>query len=257
MHLLHLEGKIAFSLATGTMTNRSKVADKSDYQVKNGANDSCVNSGDYFSKGCYNPKRSTNFKASDALRADLEALFLAGYQRDNGDKSNANKYTPIQALAFLSNLKMSNGRRKYSTDVNNNNGPLPSKSFIKSWFSRRVLSYRNELLLQQSDYNTLSEKDLRARIRNEFSEEITRFSQKGFLKLLLKYHHKVHNGIIHPSLDTTDVAIMKAECIKLQIPFEGKEALIHLLDLKYNLSKMPKQTENTRAVINSTLEAAT
>ena len=76
------------------------------------------------------------FRASEALKADLEALFLEGFEKD-GPKQGKNKYTPDQAFVFLRNLKMNNGRRKYSFHPSNKNGSLPSTLYIQGWFSRR------------------------------------------------------------------------------------------------------------------------
>ena len=72
---MHLSGKFAFTLATGTMTNRSD-----DANTKT-------------TDGCYNTVRKTAFSASSALLDDLEALFIAGNSRKNGAKRGQNKYT--------------------------------------------------------------------------------------------------------------------------------------------------------------------
>lgn len=81
-------------------------------------------------------KSKPSFRASAALLLDLEALFLQSFDTE-GPKKGKNKYTPDQALVFLQNLKNNDGRRKYSYDKQNDNGPLPTKQYIQGWFSRR------------------------------------------------------------------------------------------------------------------------
>lgn len=98
----------------------------------------------FFGTGFYRKRRKDrtpqNFHASKELFMDLEALFLDGETRDgvNGGKLNASKYTADDAQARLANMVQSNGRRKYSPDPSNPNGPLPTISYIRNWFSRRA-----------------------------------------------------------------------------------------------------------------------
>ena len=63
-------------------------------------------------------------------------LFLEGFYTD-GPKQGKNKYSAQEALAHLANLKLENGRKKYSHDISNRNGPLPSVQYIKAWFHNR------------------------------------------------------------------------------------------------------------------------
>jgi hypothetical protein len=139
-HDLHLSGKFAFSLATGSRTNRSNFINQSRTLVI----EKCVSEpllhddvdSSWFEVGCYRKRRKEPFRASKSLKADLEALFLAGFQTD-GPKRGKNKYSPEQAVAFLKNLTLGNGRRKYGYDKGNINGPPPSKLYIQAWFGRR------------------------------------------------------------------------------------------------------------------------
>lgn len=139
VHQLHLSGRFAFCLATGTMTNRCNAANTTAVDVKDGKSEPRehdeVNS-DWYKPGCYRAPERSYFRATNALIDDLEALFLDGFRRD-GAKKGSNKYTPERALAFLRNLRLPSGRRKYSPDKSNSNGPLPATEYIKSWFSRR------------------------------------------------------------------------------------------------------------------------
>ena len=135
-HKLHLSGKFAFSLATGSKSNRSSAINKERIIQVNETNIIPRKRTDWFQDGCYNKQRKKKFKASDALKEDLENLFLEGFITD-GPKQGKNKYTGLSALLFLKNLKLANGRRKYSNDKSNKNGALPTKEYIKQWFSNR------------------------------------------------------------------------------------------------------------------------
>ena len=90
----------------------------------------------WFDDGCYRKHRKKKFQASDDLEQDLEVLFLEGFQTE-GPKKGKNKYTPEQALAYLKNLKLPNGRWKYSNNKENPCGPLPTKLYIQGKFSRQ------------------------------------------------------------------------------------------------------------------------
>ena len=175
MHLLHLEGNIAFCLATGSMTNRCESADKKGVVIRDG--NEYINSEVWFEKGCYNTVRSKNKRATKALREDLEGLFLAGFQRENTEKSGASKYSPVEALTYLLNSKKPDGRRKYSFDVDNENGPPPSVNYLKNWFSRRAKKYREEreginnkatYNEGRNDYENMTEDQLKKLLRSQF-----------------------------------------------------------------------------------------
>ena len=167
IHELHLSGTFAFSLATGTRKNRSKYVTTNPTEVRLCTENPSVHEFvdlSWFSDGCYRTKKYKSFSASDTLKVDLEALFLQGFQTEGPKKGN-NKYTPDQALAFLKNLKKSDGRRKYSHDSNNRNGPLPTKQYIQGWFSRRKAKMaeeekkRAEAMKQLQDQNATNAMD--------------------------------------------------------------------------------------------------
>ena len=89
----------------------------------------------WYANGCYHKvDKQKNFRSTRSLRADLEYLFISGFNSD-GLKRGKNKFNPKQALAFLKNLKIGNGRRKYSNVEGNIHGQLPTKAYIWSWFS--------------------------------------------------------------------------------------------------------------------------
>ena len=115
VHLLHLSGKFAFTLATGSMTNRCDATNTAGTCIIAGKQKPRVHADvrpDWCKPGCYRKHARTNFSASNALVDDLEALFLDGFRRD-GAKKGSNKYTPESALTFLRNLRTANGRRKF------------------------------------------------------------------------------------------------------------------------------------------------
>ena len=153
---MHLSGKFAFSLATGTMTNRSDDANTKTTAIQMGPEPRMSHDVDssWYSDGCYNTVRKTAFNASSALLDDLEALFIAGNSRKSGVKRGQNKYTGDEAHTFLRNLKLSNGRRKYSNAPKNDNGPLPTASYISSWFSRRkqkMVEQESQMFVSQEE----------------------------------------------------------------------------------------------------------
>jgi hypothetical protein len=139
VHELHLSGRFAFTLAVGSRRNRSGFVEKE----RGGPTiepakiaPKCSITQDWYSSGCYRKRSKPQFRASPALKDDLETLFIQGFQID-GPKKGRNKYTPEQALATLKNLKTDDGRRKYSHVAGNRNGHLPTKQYIQGWFSRR------------------------------------------------------------------------------------------------------------------------
>ena len=115
--------------------------------------------------GCYRSTRDRNLRSintkSYALKCDLEMLCRLGEQKNNNAgsvKLNAAKYTPESALVYLSNLKDDEGRRKYKS--NSNNGPLPEKAAVRSWFSGRANGRIKPINLNAGHYHGKSAKDL-------------------------------------------------------------------------------------------------
>lgn len=141
VHELHLSGKFAFTLAVGSRRNRSGFVQKERggptiEPAKKAPNHFGSVTQYWYSSGCYRKRSKDQFRATPALKDDLETLFIQGFQTD-GPKKGRNKYTPEQALVTLKNLKIDDGRRKYSHAASNRNGPLPTKQYIQGWFSRR------------------------------------------------------------------------------------------------------------------------
>lgn len=143
-------GKWALALACGSMPNRCQAMSQ-DIVIENGTlGDKPLHSSvpnDWFSRGCYrrDTRKKNTFRASLELVKDLQLLYLAGERRDGGgEKKNASKYTPSQAIARLANMKDEQGRRKYSYRQGNPNGPLPSEAYVRSWFSRQKSSKKKD-----------------------------------------------------------------------------------------------------------------
>lgn len=247
LHRLHLEGRLAFCLATGSMINRSSAVNKSNHDVQVGSSTfqiwseetcSVVNSTEiplWCKKGCYNTTRKTVFTGSAVLREDLEKLFLQGYDRGSAEKSSANKYTPAEAYTYLANLKLPNGRRKYSYAQSNKNGELPTTQYIKQWFSNRANSYKQEVLLQQREYGSVALNILKKAIREVF--EIPRLSEKIILGLLVKQHSTLFPETRVSRRVYDDVSQLKAFCEENSVPFQGKEALVKILQMKDQIEK--------------------
>ena len=106
VHQLHLSGNFAFSLATGTRTNRSSAINKErKFVVKEGSNpvEHKFVDTSWFANGCYVKYRKSPFNASESLKIDLENLFQEGFISD-GPKQGKNKYTGMTALTYLKNL---------------------------------------------------------------------------------------------------------------------------------------------------------
>ena len=243
LHEIHLSGTMSFSLSIGSLPNRSKAADNFAFKVIRGKE--IKEHHHWFKKGCYNSVRKTPYRASQILLDDLEALFLAGYQIDHNEKSAANKYTPAQALAFLSNLKLDDGRRKYSHDKTNLNGSLPSIKYIKSWFARRVKRGNEEQLnLSNKSYVEMNEENLRKIVKSRFC--LGRISEKALLKSMLGAYHSLNYIDEYDTKGNLDTSQMKLICKALSLPdiYTDKEFLVRLLELKDRCELIEKESDD-------------
>ena len=286
---MHLSGKFAFSLATGTMTNRSDDANTKTTTIQRGKKPrlSCDVDASWYSDGCYNTVRKTAFSASSALLDDLEALFIAGNSRKNGAKRGQNKYTGDEAHTFLRNLKLSSGRRKYSNDAENANGPLPTASYISSWFSRRkqkmvdqesqqMLVSRDDEVDDDTDINNIplytadnyagqQESSLRAMVRKRLNLDGTRerLKEETILRNQLMFYDELnmtgHEGESqkYPSL----LKKLQNICKKRQLPIGiGMETYISFLRLHDKVHRMRCHSVYDgrildREIIDTTIEA--
>ena len=246
MHLLHLDGNLAFCLATGTMTNRCNATDTKGVHIRDG--NQMIENKDWFKKGCYNSVRRMNKRATKALLADLEYLFLVGLQRDNIEKSGASKYTPWQALTYLLNLKMPDGRRKYSFDSENQNGPPPSIKYLKSWFSRRARQQELEVVEkknsssdnQGTNYSSMTIAKLRKKTRSRFS--LGRITKKQLMLVLLATYNDLESIPEYKEQVKEHAAVDDLEkiCRKLSLPvdLDKIETYVKLFELQDRVEKM-------------------
>ena len=142
LHICHMKGDFAFSLATGgggTIKNRLTVGVKIEVDDgKEEVREHAVFSHSWFAPGFYRRENAKRFLPTKSLIQDLQRLFLEGEDRSHGgSKRNASKYSPEMALSCLRNMKLQgSGRRKYSPQPDNINGPLPTIQYIKGKFSR-------------------------------------------------------------------------------------------------------------------------
>ena len=243
MHLLHLDGNLAFCLATGTMTNRCNAIDTKGVSIRDG--NQTIENKDWFKKGCYNSVRRMNKRATKVLLADLEYLFLVGLQRDNIEKSGASKYTPWQALTYLLNLKMPDGRRKYSFDSENENGPPPSTKYLKSWFSRRARQQGAEVTENISKnegnkYGNMTLAKLKKLARSRF--ELGRITKKQLMLLLLAAYNDLESipQYKKDNIEHADFNNLEEICRKLRLPFgvDKIETYVKLFELQDRVEKM-------------------
>ena len=242
MHLLHLDGNIAFCLATGSMTNRCEATDANGVTIRDG--DEAIKNKVWFKRGCYNTVRKKNVRASKALLADLEYLFLAGLQRDNIEKGGANKYTPLEAVTFLLNLKLPDGRRKYSHDDDNKNGPPPTVKYVKSWFARRArqeVENSNGMSTRENEgsegcYKNMSLLKLKSMARSQFG--MKRVTRKRISMLLLELYNELENIPDYESLVKESNFEKQCEILKLCCDENDKSTYIKLFELRDRVEKM-------------------
>lgn len=245
MHLLHLDGNLAFCLATGAMTNRCDATDMKGMKIRDGNQE--IEEEDWFKRGCYNSVRRTKKRATKALVTDLEYLFLAGLQRGNLQKGGASKYTPLEALTYLLNLKTPDGRRKYSFAKDNKNGPPPSVKYLKTWFSNRAKkeTEKNEDegiatgTNKEINYDNLSLAKLKKMNRSRL--KIKKITRKKIMLVLLDTYN-ILEGFPEHSRNLTDESIgnLEAKCKELRLPFDidKVETFRKLLELRDEVDKM-------------------
>lgn len=216
------KGKWAFCLACGALTNRdSEVAEKYDIQTVDGfpsfAN---LDLSTYFSQGSYRKgnkqHKKKQFRASPALLADLEMLFLEGESRDDakGPKSKASKYSPEQAISILANL-MDGNRRKYRQG--GSHGSLPTLSFVKGWFSRRKLKGATELEFKSDDkFEKMNKNQLKEECTKVFGHDV--LQTKGMLIKLLETDDYIRDGGTDGCYGNADIQLLKKECQIRKLP---------------------------------------
>jgi len=286
MHLLHLSGKFAFSLATGSMTNRCDVTDMKGMVIEDGLEKPRQHTEireEWYATGCYRRSERNYTHVSASLIDDLEALFMEGFCRD-GEKKGTNKYTAEQARAFLLNLRLPGGRRKYSHDSKNENGPLPTVIYIKSWFSRRKSKMANEerarkerqtnqavAIRNEREGNEDNESDSEGegdvllaipdkysewslpKLKKEASRRMESLSLKNIMKRLLELDDEV-NRRDHMSYHGT-ASILRNICKERGLPSEiSKTSLVLFLTLDDKALRMHNHKMTEGRELNQVIE---
>ena len=108
------------------------------------------------------------------------------------EKGGASKYTPLEALTYLLNLKMPSGRRKYSFCKDNKNGPPPTIKYLKTWFSNRAKQEadKNFKALPNTTAGTTDSKEAKDDGNNEFDS----VSQEAIIEAAKAGSQKVSGG---------------------------------------------------------------
>jgi hypothetical protein len=133
-------------LAAGSRCNRSDEYGIVD--VVDGVGEGVTEGTEWYSIGCYRkPGRAAPQRKSEALKKELDRMFLAG-EKNTGSKKNAQKYTAREARAELSSMLDTNGRLLFSNT--SLLGPLPSEDQIKQYWStfKRNQSKKGAILLE-------------------------------------------------------------------------------------------------------------
>ena len=181
-HVVNEKGVLACT------NNRSTAVPKGDFGLEL-VLENQMEEHDWFQDGCYNkPKRKPATRMTQALRADLMALF------EDGQLTGV-KYTPETAYRILANMKNPDGRCKYSHHPENPNGPLPEPGRIKNFFNTESQKRKHPSTggneVESTGYNTmknhaLQEELARRNLPNKPNSQL-------FLRILLCLHDEVVN----------------------------------------------------------------
>ena len=162
------------------------------------------------------------FRASPELVKDLEALFLKGEYRDKDDddtskqKIKAAKYTHIEAVAVLHNMKGVDGRRKYRKG--GQFGPLPTTNYVRSWFSNRKRKGAKGLLSKKDDHDDLhgiTISSLKEKFYNLFNCKAT---SKTVLQKLLEVDDLLQDSGHDNAYSSLSVTNLEKECKDRNLP---------------------------------------
>ena len=223
-------GKFALSLAVGSMTNRDRAV-SAPYEVvpcKEIVADERVPADYWMETGFYrrdNKKwRKPQFKATEALNADLEALFLEGEkQTEDGARKKATKFTAVEAVSILRNMIGDDGHRKYR--IGGPNGAPPDVAFVKARFSKRKNDGARALLRKTNEdrYDGMDTNDLKTKYEQVFSESLT---EKRLLSRILEIDDEIKHGGHDNQYQQLTTSQLQTECRNRKLPFKlGKDAL--------------------------------
>lgn len=236
-----VNGKYAFCLALGSMTNRDRALSP-DFEIQKSEKDFPTHKlvkKDCLETGCYRRDctawKGQNFRASSELIKDIRALFDEGEDRSSaGKKRNAAKYKPAEAASVLQNM-MERNRRKYRTDGPWGRLPDHSVEYIQRKFAEWARKGAKGLIsIGKESTNFLNDKsfeDLKKLYLERFGEELA--THPAILISILKidddmkqeeegdgnqYHHLAVTSLI-------------AECVRRNLPSDySKETLLALHD---------------------------
>ena len=266
-----VDGKFALCLACGSRKNRDnavagdviiEVDDKKPHPDNGNIYPEFI---DEFGKdGCYRKDNTNwkkkNFSASKELLRDIEFLFIEGDRRDNrskdSNKINAGKYTPEQALAFLTNLLNPDGSRKYSQRIDNPNGPLPSVAYVKSKFSARkregAKKFGKKSKHAESDkYQSMDLANLKEECIRKFGDKILK--EHTFFVHLLRVDDSISYGQKDGPYDEFELDKLKLECRNRQLPFTlSRKALQIILRAKEADEEAKRYEESNTISLQST-----
>ena len=257
-------GKWALALACGSMQNRCRALSQ-HVEIQDGVEGlegmaHELVSDDWHDNGCYRRdiRERVNFRASLELVKDLQILYLAGERRDGGgEKKNASKYTPAQAIARLANMKDDAGRRKYSYREGNPNGPLPTEAYVRSWFSRQKSNKKKEKCVSD-EYDSMDIEDLKKMCNRElFDGKNTRPRDYIIKMLMLDDLHRDENDIGEYETMTTKQLneIRKAKELPTANTKKSFKYILRMRDkvnaTREHTSRVQNQFENVLAITDA------
>lgn len=184
--------------------------------------------------------KKRGFRASPELIKDLEALFLKGEYRDNDDndtskqKIKAAKYTHIEAVAVLHNMKV-DGRRKYREG--GQFGPLPTTNYVRSWFSNRKRKGAKGLLSKDDNdiFHGMTISLLKEKFIDFFGCKPT---AKKVLQKLLEVDDLLQDGGHDNAYSSLSVTNLEKECKDRNLPHS-----VNIKSLKIILRAHMKSTQ--------------
>ena len=240
-------GKWALSLACGAMKNRDRAVSLPYVIVPCKAMPKDTRIPSFCTAaGCYRRDnklwKKKQYKASNALNLDLEALFLEGEdQSSEGKKKNANKYTAIEAVAVLRNMISEDGHRKYR--IGGPNGAPPDKDFVKARFSKRKNRGAKGLVGSsiKDSFQGMKVNDLKVAYESTFGDAP---NIKNLLSRILEIDDEIKCGGHDNQYTMLSTGQLELECRNRRLPFKlGKAGLLTVL----RDHEQTKRTEVTRA----------
>ena len=255
-------GKWALSLACGSMTNRDRAvsAPCEIFPSKEILNDDRVQKY-WMESGCYrrdNKKwKKPQYRASEALNSDLEALFVEGEkQSSDGSRQKATKYTAVEAVSVLRNMVDEDGHRKYR--IGGPNGPPPDVAFVKARFSKRKNNGAKALIgpgAKGDKYDSVGLIWLKEAYIAAFGGEIP--TLKKVLSKILEIDDDIKHGGHDNQYSLLNATLLSAECKNRKLPSKlGKDAFKTVLRANDKLRVVEATRSDERFLNASDLAAA-